>query len=372
MNINRNNYEEYFLLYADNELTQTEKKVVEIFVQENVDLKEEFLMIQMTVNSPEKEMKLIDKSFLIKPEPSFINEPNYQEIFILYHDNELSEEEKRKTEKFVAENLKYQNEFELIGKAKLVADDSIIYPDKKELYQKEKSGKVVPMILWRSVAAAIFIGFGLWIAVSYFNKKEVNQQVASTVNNAVEKPAVQEKKPKNNFNSNDSENESHNIASSTELKQSERKRSYKEIKERVITDEKKKLIAKTEEKTKETIAEEKIKTVNPTAEFQLASNQPIKEVPQTIEKPANPLVNNTASDHQNEIDADASKTNYAHTASYISDADQKNDNYVFYDVSTEDFKKSKVGGFLKKVKRIVERTNPITRLLGDEEQMAAK
>lgn len=45
-----------------------------------------------------------------------------------------------------------------------------------------------------------------------------------------------------------------------------------------------------------------------------------------------------------------------------------NDNYIFYNVPQEEFKKSKVGIFLKKVKRIVIRTNPIHQLLsgGDE------
>jgi hypothetical protein len=109
--------------------------------------------------------------------------------------------------------------------------------------------------------------------------------------------------------------------------------------------------------------------VNP--QIKLAMNEPVKELPETIEKTGNSLQNNAAV-NQNQIDPDNSKANYAHTASYISDADQNNDNYVFYDVSTEEFRKSKVGGFLKKVKRIVERTNPIARLLGDEEQIAAK
>jgi len=371
MNINRNNYEEYFLLYADNELTPTEKKVVEIFLQENVDLKEEFLMIQMTVNSPEKEMKLSDKSFLLKKEPAFISENNYEEIFVLYYDNELSEEQKKQTEKFVTETPKFESEFELIGKAKLESDNSVVYPNKKELYRKEKSGKVIPLVLWRSLAAAVFVGFGLWITVSYFNKNDVHQPVATSLNQPA-KPVTKEAIKGNKITAENPENTDASIIASTEHKEQENiKEDKPEIKTPVLPEEtiKKESIAKTEEKIKDEPAVEKIKTVNP--QIELAMNEPVKELPEPIERTGNSLQNNAAV-NDNQIDPDISKANYAHTASYISDADQNNDNYVFYDVSTEEFRKSKVGGFLKKVKRIVERTNPIARLLGDEEQIAAK
>lgn len=373
MNINRNNYEEYFLLYADNELTPTERKVVEIFVQENADLKEEFLMIQMTINSPEKEMKLSNKSFLLKKEPAFITENNYEEIFVLYHDDELSEDLKRQTEKFVAENSKFESEFELIGKAKLVAEKSVIYPNKKELYRKEKSGKVIPLVLWRSLAAAVFIGFGLWITVSYLNKNEVYQPVASTINNAIKKPGIKEAKPEENIPALKPENKEESVAHSPKIK--ERKKSIDEeteIKSPVPVKEKieKESIAKTEVRTKDMPAE---KAVRLDVDYQLATSNPqIKKLPQTIEKTANSLKNDLASIQKDAIEPDVQMPNYAQQASYILPADENNDNYVFYDVSTEEFRKSKVGGFLKKVKRIVERTNPIARLLGDEDQLAAK
>jgi cytoskeletal protein RodZ len=376
MNINRNNYEEYFLLYADNELTQTEKKVVEIFLQENVDLKEEFLMIQMTINSPEKEMKLSDKSFLLKTEPAFINENNYEAIFVLYHDNELSEEQKKETEKFIAENPKFRSDFELIGKAKLVVDKSVIYQNKKELYRKEKSGKIVPLVLLRSFAAAIFIGFGIWVAASYFNKKEVSQPLTATIKNGLQKSAIKETKPDKKAAALEPKNEKETALSSSKVKEPKKINEEEPgLKKPVSKEEKikKELIAKTEIKTKAGSTSKETKVVNSQDKYQIATiDEPLKKLSEKMPIDASSLLNNPATTEKSEIDANISKSNYAHTASYISDPDQKNDNYVFYDVPTEEFRKSKVGGFLKKVKRIVERTNPIARLLGEEDQLAAK
>src|SRR6266705_1385467 len=111
MNINRNNYEQFFLLYADNELNAGEKNMVALFVQQNADLEEEFLMLQQSVVSPDINIALQDKSFLLRQEQKFISHDNYEEIFVLYNDRELKENEEKETEKFIAEHPELQNEF---------------------------------------------------------------------------------------------------------------------------------------------------------------------------------------------------------------------------------------------------------------------
>jgi hypothetical protein len=368
MEINRNNYEEYFLLYADNELSKTEKKVVEIFVQENIDLKEEFLMIQLTVNSPEEEVKLADKAFLIKQELFFINENNFEEIFVLYFDDELSESEKKEVENFVTENLQYKTDFDLIGKAKLISDNSIVYPGKKHLYKKGKPGKIIPLILWRSMAAAVFIGLGLWFSVFYFTKTDKNIPVASHLTNA-KKSATTEK----NIVRKESMKENNEIAASTnKTKSAEIKKEEREIKKPILKeiDAHNVTIVKP---AKKFISKEKIKEVKPVVENQtIAITEPIKATPANLQNQKTATLQNETAQSINKTENNI-ENNKAQTASYISDASADNQDYVFYDVSADEFRKSKVGGFLKKVKRIVERTNPIARIFtGDEEQIAAK
>src|SRR5712672_2443063 len=52
MEINRNNYETFFLLYLDRELNPSEMSDVEKFVSENADLQQEFSLLRQTILVP--------------------------------------------------------------------------------------------------------------------------------------------------------------------------------------------------------------------------------------------------------------------------------------------------------------------------------
>ncbi len=52
MDINRNNYEGYLLLYLDRELNTSDQAAVENFLKENTDLQKEFRLLQNTVQYP--------------------------------------------------------------------------------------------------------------------------------------------------------------------------------------------------------------------------------------------------------------------------------------------------------------------------------
>ncbi|MEO8721130.1 MAG: hypothetical protein ABI372_08495 [Ginsengibacter sp.] len=370
MEINRNNYENYFLLYADNELSQTEKKVVEIFVQENIDLKEEFIMITLTVSSPDKKVALADKSFLLHEEPAFINENNFEEIFVLYFDNELSVLERTAVEKFVTENKNYKTDFEVLENTKLFPDNSIAYPHKNKLYRKGRFGKTIPLMVWKYAAAAVFIGFGLWFGISQFNHTPKSIPLVLQKNH-INEPST---KPKNTIPDKPLKEEN-DIASSAKIIKSKKINRVetdliKPLDKQNITNDL--TVIRPASKIKKSTTKDVINNLIPDVETKTAAlTLPIKSVPDVVNNQNKQVTENEIVQeiNNNEANIPGIKTQ---PISYVMDVSSPDQNFVFYDVSAEEFKRSKVGGFLKKVKRIVERNNPITRIFtGDEGQFAA-
>ena len=178
--INRNNYEEFFLLYIDDELDAASKIEVENFVQQNADLAVELDMLMQTKSHPH-EIIFSDKENLLKTEGNSINEKNYEEYFLLYIDNELSTAKREEVETYVLQHPKLQDEFTGLKRVVLIPE-IVSYGDKEDLYYTEKRRRVY-MHPFRMAAAAIFIGVCAcawwWL-----------QKPASTITVA-EKPAIQ-------------------------------------------------------------------------------------------------------------------------------------------------------------------------------------
>lgn len=169
MNINRNNYEEFFLLYADNELTAEERTMVEHFVTLHPDLGEELGMLSQTKLPAEEKVTYANKAALYRhTETSLVNENNYNEYFLLYVDNELNTEEKSAVEAFATVNNK-QVELLLLQKIKLQPEENIVFKNKDILYRTEKQpARIIPM-RWIRVAAAaavLLTGIAVWTNIN--------------------------------------------------------------------------------------------------------------------------------------------------------------------------------------------------------------
>ena len=186
--INRHNYEEYFILYMDNELNNDERRQVEAFVQQYPDLKEELAILLEYKMVPDTTIIFPGKEELLKVNGNTpISLSNYDEWMVLYMDDELSAEEKKLVEQFIAANPSLKEEFFLLQKTKL-QPENLIFADKASLYRREE--KVRPMPIrwhrlrqafgdrrWRIAAAAVLL-LGISIAAALFvNKKSSGDEI---------------------------------------------------------------------------------------------------------------------------------------------------------------------------------------------------
>lgn len=194
MNIGRHNYEEFFILYWDNELTADQKKLIESFVQENPDLQDEFRLFGETRFTPDPALLFEEKELLFCEENSFINITNYPAWLLSYMDDELTPDQKKMVEQFAAKHPAVQQELNLFQQTKLQPDTDIIFPDKSILYRREEKARIIRMTWMRvAVAAAILLMAGLITFTLINNNDKSGQAGLATTNTPEKKQEVQRK-----------------------------------------------------------------------------------------------------------------------------------------------------------------------------------
>jgi hypothetical protein len=198
--ITRDNYEAYFVMYIDDELSAVDRKAVENFVQQHPDLEEELVMLQQSVLRADEHIVFEQKEILFKNSttPILVNEHNYEQYFVLYGDDELTNEEKDRVEQFVYHHPQYQAEFELIQQVKLVPDNTLTFPDKTYLYRTEEDdSRIAAFPWWRLTAAAIallVIGSLAWYISVHTGQPDVAIIVPATKSgDSNSKPVVTQK-----------------------------------------------------------------------------------------------------------------------------------------------------------------------------------
>lgn len=195
ININRHNYEEFFLLYVDRELSASERMAVEQFIQENPDLSAELDALQQTALVLDEAIIMPDKTDLYRSESTAIGLHNHTEKFLLYVDNELSTEENRSVETFVLQHPALQEDFTLLKQSKL-PQETIVFPYKESLYRNSETEKrpVVYMRWWRMAAAAAVIGFAFFVWTISSNESVLNNDQSLAANTIQNKPSAIDKK----------------------------------------------------------------------------------------------------------------------------------------------------------------------------------
>jgi hypothetical protein len=340
MNINRDNYESFFLLYTDNELSATDRKAVELFVKDNADLKQELDMLQQTVIQPEK-FTFSAKNSLLKP---ITLSAEAEENLLLYIDGELSAPMATELKALVSADKKIAAELSLLQQAKLSADTTIVFPDKNLLYKKDEH-KVIPFGWWKLAAAAVFIGFGIWGMKWYANKaSDVPSQVASST---TVKPANSPKEISTRKDVSQALIAASQVTAPKESNTPKKVESANQIKPRRIVVPEEKMFVKT-------VKEIKPSNNLPTPYFDKINNlksnpNEVASVTPQTQKSNLPANNNEGADGRNRQSA---ADNDVYTAAFSETNNDKQDQFAFSD---DEPKRSRIGGLFRKAKRLLER-----------------
>jgi hypothetical protein len=148
--INLGNYEEFFILYMDKELSPGQVLQVDAFLLEHPDLRVELDMIMGTqLSAPEfsfnKETLMADQMKLT----------TLDETLYLYIDNELTAEQRKEMDQHLAASPSLQLQHSLLKKTQLNPAEVIPFPEKKSLYRHTE--KVIAFGLWMRIAAAVVV-----------------------------------------------------------------------------------------------------------------------------------------------------------------------------------------------------------------------
>lgn len=188
MNINRSNYEIYFLDYLDGNLPDSQVDDFLDFLANNPDLNEELKAVS-SIQVPVDERAFPNKKALLKKEITEDSSFDYRAVAFM--ENDLGEEDKLAFVKELTSDSKKEQQFDLFLKTQLKPDNSIQFNDKKSLF-KRPARKVV--LLWGSrVAAALVLLFAVWAVWDTEFKREQTIQYTDQVAPTMEPTTSKEK-----------------------------------------------------------------------------------------------------------------------------------------------------------------------------------
>lgn len=190
MEINRNNYEIFFLDYLDGTLTGKEIDSFLDFVSKNPDLKSEMEELgNLKISVPSVEFA--HKNSLYKNKKERLPAENYQAV--AYLEGDLSREETNDYLRFLDFHPEQAKELELYAKTHLEADESIVFPNKRILYRKHRYARLIYSV--SGAAAILLVAFAIWSALNMgsFRNSMLNSEkmVAEIVPDIPAKPELQ-------------------------------------------------------------------------------------------------------------------------------------------------------------------------------------
>jgi hypothetical protein len=189
--INLSNYEEYFILYMDNELDARGRQMVEAFVLLHPHLAEELDMF-MSTKLPVDDVSFYNREDLLSPSMKL---NAFEEELLLYVDDEVSSTQRASVEEKISTDKDYASQYSLLMQTKVDAAEIISHPNKKELYRHAE--RVIYFPVWMRVAVAVIIL--LFTSFFFFinsNKRPVDNHSVATkpLNPPMKKNSIPEQK----------------------------------------------------------------------------------------------------------------------------------------------------------------------------------
>jgi hypothetical protein len=156
MDINRDNYEGFFLDFAEGNLSAAQEEILNNFLKFNPDLAEELKAFDLLKVVPEDIMMPAKKSLKkeIPTAAEAISEHNFEMYSIAYLENDLTEYQRSLFEGFISRDEKYQADFSLMKKT-VLQTEAIPFPHKSRLRKRSKAVINLRIILPFAAAAAI-------------------------------------------------------------------------------------------------------------------------------------------------------------------------------------------------------------------------
>ena len=370
MNINRHNYEEFFLLYVDNELSAADKKTVDVFVQENPDLQGELLLLQETVVKAD-DIVLDKKDWLFMEE----GVSALQENLLLYADGELSPAEIKTVEALLATDKSVRAEWNILQQTKLQPDTTVVFDDKQSLYRTE-GGRVVAFKWWRAAAAAVLLGLVLWTGVTVYNNNSKTipgtEGIAKGDNTNPEK--IQNEIPVNTNTpgTNRAETVAPQNTTSASLQkntvqpstQNNKQPAQKIIKQNTVEQKDNVAVQEKDQKPSNNLPRPYFENINRAASNEIVRNNVIPE--SNNDNNGSGTNNIIAKTNPNEkitnpviAGIDKSETDPITTAIPVVNKTTGENNNRYLDIDESKGKRTKLGGLIRKAKRMVERTTNI-------------
>ena len=157
MNINRSNYEIYFLDYLDGNLPDDQIDDFLDFLENNPDLHDELKAVS-SIKLSGDELVFQHKESLLKNELTGVSP--FDNRAVAYMEGDLPEEDEKLFVREITVDPAKEKQFDLLLKTKLQPDQTIIFPKKEQLYKKVAT-KV--FMIWAGRAAAVVILLiGIW------------------------------------------------------------------------------------------------------------------------------------------------------------------------------------------------------------------